>query len=102
MANNQGEPSEQINVEQPIEVDNQIQRLPATLEQIRALADNNMGFNPESMPTPGTSSGETSQAVKRSGGKPKKYSCKQCGQVLNTKEERWAHSKVSFSYKWPN
>lgn len=99
MANNQGEislisSSEQINVEQPIEVDNQVQRLPGTLEQIRALADNNIGFNAEPIPTAGTSNGDNSQTVKRSGGKPKKYSCKQCGEILTTKEARWIHSKT--------
>jgi uncharacterized Zn-finger protein len=90
-----GNLNESINSDQPIDVDSQ--RLPGTLEQIRALADTSINFgtdqpNGSAAATSGT--GDSSQAVKRSGGKPKKYNCKQCGEVSTTKEAHWIHNKI--------
>lgn len=84
------------NSDQIIDVESQSQRLPGTLEQIRALADNNLGnFGAESsnLSTP-TTNVDPNQPPKRTGGKPKKYSCKQCGQISTTKEDNWKHSKT--------
>jgi uncharacterized Zn-finger protein len=79
----------------PPQIDNQSQRLPGTLEQIRALADNSIGFNTTDQPTGSGLSSDISQStIKRSGGKPKKYSCKQCGEVTTTKEASWRHNKT--------
>ncbi|KAI6191565.1 hypothetical protein M3Y97_00241800 [Aphelenchoides bicaudatus] len=75
------------------------QRLPGTLEQIRALADNSINFTGEQPNgTPASNATATAdpqtQTVRRGGGKPKKYSCKQCGEISTTKEAHWRHNKT--------
>jgi hunchback-like protein len=70
------------------------QRLPGTLEQIRALADNTSFAEQSSSNNTITLMAEPSQIPKRSGGKPKKYSCKQCGEITTTKEDQWKHART--------
>lgn len=78
-----------------MESESRSQRLPGSLEQIRVLADTSIGLGTDqqngssSMPAP-----VDTQAIRRSGGKPKRYTCKQCGEISTTKEAHWRHAKT--------
>lgn len=84
-------PADSANSDLSMEAESQ--RLPGTLEQIRALADNSLGFSSE-QPNGTSTTNTESQPPRRSGGKPKKYACKQCGEVSTTKESHWQHNKT--------